>query len=159
MTDLAASVVIESSQKRKAKSRRGRMLQYYRDQLACELKAEVREKKFLVPSAKVGTIKQLNDRINRIFTREDEKLQLNLFMEQRDIMTEDRTVVEFKQYGDIIQAKFIGTIAEMKLSLRKNRGVVKILWCHYKKDEGEQIIRGMWMEMDVRLHRIKVDQD
>jgi hypothetical protein len=72
MNELTASVTIETGRKRKPKSRSGKLLVAIRDKIISDLKGEVKERKFFVPTDKVEIIRRLNVRINRRLQKEDQ---------------------------------------------------------------------------------------
>jgi hypothetical protein len=73
MTEIIDSIAIESSIKRVPKSRQGRVLMFMRNQIINEMKAEVKDRKFHVPTDKVARVAALNNEIKKRIVREDRK--------------------------------------------------------------------------------------
>lgn len=73
MTELIDSIAIESARKRVPKSRSGKLLVAVRDKIIRDMKEQVKQQKFHVPTDLVNVVRRLNARIENRFVQEDNR--------------------------------------------------------------------------------------
>ena len=147
MKALNDSLVIASVTKRIPKKKQYKLLMSLRDRTINEITQAVKSNKTHVPTGKVITVYQMNQRILSRLSREDEQ-EMKQSQTQLFMYTTNRTVVEFKQYGQSIRSTFTGTIEQAKDNLKRGRGVKVIQWAHWFMDDRE-LLSGMWSDMVV----------
>ncbi len=75
MTEFQDSIAIETNRKRQPKSKSGKLLCAVRDKIVADMKDQVKQRKFHVPTNSVNTVKRLNARINSRLIKEDLKVK------------------------------------------------------------------------------------
>lgn len=126
--------------KRLPKKKSGRLLVMVRDHIIIE----TRNNGYKIRPEHVSVVGKLNQRIASALSRE--KKEISQLM-----LTDYRTVIEFRENGAKIVAKFTGTISQARLNLQIRRGVTSkdILYAHFTKDN-QMFIEGMWIEMSTK---------